>query len=63
MFYEQNNIAAFKQIFNEQYEFAVKNFFKPNLWSDISSIKDIGWSYYLLVTTNHMTNRIEYKRE
>lgn len=27
MFYEQNNIAAFKQIFIEQYEFAVKNYF------------------------------------
>ncbi len=27
MFYEQNNIAAFKQIFIEQYEFAVNNYF------------------------------------
>ena len=27
MFYEQNNIAAFKQIFIEQYEFAPKNYF------------------------------------
>ena len=27
MFYEQNNIAAFKEIFIEQYEFAVKNYF------------------------------------
>ena len=27
VFYEQNNIAAFKQIFIEQYEFAVKNYF------------------------------------
>ena len=27
MFYEQNNIAAFKQIFIEQYEFATKNYF------------------------------------
>lgn len=27
MFYEQNNIAAFKNIFIEQYEFAVKNYF------------------------------------
>ena len=27
MFYEQNNIAAFKQIFIEQYEFAAKNYF------------------------------------
>ena len=27
MFYEQNNIAAFKKIFIEQYEFAVKNYF------------------------------------
>ena len=27
MFYEQNNITAFKQIFIEQYEFAVKNYF------------------------------------
>ena len=27
MFYEQNNIAAFKQIVIEQYEFAVKNYF------------------------------------
>ena len=27
MFYEQNNIAAFKQIFIEQYEIAVKNYF------------------------------------
>lgn len=27
MFYEQNNIAAFKKIFTEQYEFAVKNYF------------------------------------
>lgn len=27
MFYEQNNIASFKQIFIEQYEFAVKNYF------------------------------------
>lgn len=27
MFYEQNNIVAFKQIFIEQYEFAVKNYF------------------------------------
>ena len=27
MFYEQNNIAALKQIFIEQYEFAVKNYF------------------------------------
>ena len=27
MFYEQNNIAAFKRIFIEQYEFAVKNYF------------------------------------
>lgn len=27
MFYEQNNIAAFKQIFIGQYEFAVKNYF------------------------------------
>ena len=27
MFYEQNNIAAFKRIFIEQYEFATKNYF------------------------------------
>ncbi len=27
MFYEQNNIAAFKEIFIQQYEFAVKNYF------------------------------------
>lgn len=27
MFYEQNNIAAFKQIFIEQYEFATRNYF------------------------------------
>lgn len=27
MFYEQNNITAFKKIFIEQYEFAVKNYF------------------------------------
>ena len=27
MFYEQNNLAAFKQIFIEQYEFATKNYF------------------------------------
>ncbi len=27
IFYEQNNIVAFKQIFIEQYEFAVKNYF------------------------------------
>lgn len=27
MFYEQNNIVAFKQIFIEQYEFAVRNYF------------------------------------
>lgn len=27
MLYEQNNIAAFKQIFIEQYEFALKNYF------------------------------------
>ena len=27
MFYEQNNIAAFKRIFIEQHEFAVKNYF------------------------------------
>ncbi len=27
MFYEQNNIAAFKQIFIDQYEFAVQNYF------------------------------------
>ena len=27
LFYEQNNIAAFKQIFIEQYEFATKNYF------------------------------------
>lgn len=27
MFYEQNNIVAFKQIFIEQYEFAVNNYF------------------------------------
>lgn len=27
MFYEQNNIAAFKQIFIEQFEFAVKTYF------------------------------------
>ena len=27
MFYEQNSIAAFKKIFIEQYEFAVKNYF------------------------------------
>ena len=27
MFYEQNNIAALKKIFIEQYEFAVKNYF------------------------------------
>ena len=27
MFYEQNNIAAFKKIFIEQYEFAAKNYF------------------------------------
>ncbi len=27
MFYEQNNITAFKQIFIEQYEFAVRNYF------------------------------------
>ena len=27
MFYEQNNIATFKQIFIEQYEFATKNYF------------------------------------
>ena len=27
MFYEQNNIVAFKKIFIEQYEFAVKNYF------------------------------------
>ena len=27
MFYEQNNIAAFKQIFIEQYEFAANNYF------------------------------------
>ena len=27
MFYEQNNIVSFKQIFIEQYEFAVKNYF------------------------------------
>ena len=27
MFYEQNNIAAFKKIFIEQYDFAVKNYF------------------------------------
>ena len=27
MFYEQSNIAAFKKIFIEQYEFAVKNYF------------------------------------
>ena len=27
MFYEQNNIAAFKQIFIEQYEFATNNYF------------------------------------
>ena len=27
MFYEQNNIAAFKRIFIEQYEFAIKNYF------------------------------------
>lgn len=27
MFYEQNNIVAFKRIFIEQYEFAVKNYF------------------------------------
>ena len=27
IFYEQNNISSFKQIFMEQYEFAVKNYF------------------------------------
>jgi len=27
IFYEQNNIVAFKKIFIEQYEFAVKNYF------------------------------------
>ena len=27
MFYEQNNIASFKQIFIEQYEFATMNYF------------------------------------
>lgn len=27
MFYEQNNIAAFKQIFIDQFLFAVKNYF------------------------------------
>jgi hypothetical protein len=27
MFYEQNNIAAFKQIFIEQFLFAVKTYF------------------------------------
>lgn len=27
LFYEQNNISAFKQIFIEQYEFATKNYF------------------------------------
>jgi hypothetical protein len=27
MFYEQNNIAAFKKIFIEQYLFAVKTYF------------------------------------
>ena len=28
MFYEQNNISAFKKIFIEQYEFAVNNYFQ-----------------------------------
>lgn len=27
IFYEQNNLAAFKQIFMEQFEFAVKTYF------------------------------------
>ena len=27
MFYEQNNIVAFKQMFIEQYEFVTKNYF------------------------------------
>lgn len=27
LFYEQNNIAAFKQIFIEQFEFAATNYF------------------------------------
>lgn len=27
LFYEQNSIAAFKQIFIEQYEFATKTYF------------------------------------
>ena len=27
IFYEQNNIAAFKQIFISQFEFAVKSYF------------------------------------
>lgn len=27
LFYEQNNIAAFKQIFIEQFEFATTNYF------------------------------------
>ena len=30
MFYEQNNIVAFKQMFIEQYEFVTKNYF----WGD-----------------------------
>jgi len=30
LFYEQNNIAYFKQIFISQYEFAVKNYFNMN---------------------------------
>jgi hypothetical protein len=28
LFYEQNNLAAFKQIFIEQIEFSVKNYFR-----------------------------------
>ena len=28
LFYEQNNLAAFKQIFIEQVEFSVKNYFQ-----------------------------------
>ncbi|RLD56879.1 MAG: cell filamentation protein Fic, partial [Bacteroidetes bacterium] len=27
LFYEQNNITAFKKIFTEQFEFAVKTYF------------------------------------
>ncbi len=29
LFYEQNNISYFKQLFIEQFEFAVKNYFQP----------------------------------